>query len=105
MTLYRRLFVNNAYNVSIEVTTETVGAAAAEIVAVPMVGRKSITLQNSSNFSVWLGHDSGVTADDGAAGGIEIKKNTSYTDDFGEDIDLFLIAGGAGHTVKVLEKG
>ena len=31
--LYRRVWVNNAYNVAIEVTTETVGATAAEIVS------------------------------------------------------------------------
>jgi len=103
--LYRRQWVNKSYNVEIEVTTETVGAAAGEIVATPMAGRTNMTIQNASNNSVWLGHDAAVTADDAATGGIEIKKNISYTDDFGENIDVFLISDGAGRTVKVLEKG
>jgi len=103
--LYRRQWVNNSYNVAIEITTETVGATAAEIVATPLAGRKSITIQNASTNSIWLGHSAGVTADDAATGGLEIKKNTSYTDDFGENINLFLISDGAGRTVKVFEKG
>jgi len=103
--LYRRQFVNKSYNVGIEMTTETVGATAAEIVATPMAGRMSMTIQNASNASVWLGHAGTVTANDASTGGLEIKKNNSYTDDFGENIDVFLISDGAGRSVKVLEKG
>ncbi len=103
--LYRRTWVNKSYNVGIEVTTETVGATAAEIVSTPMAGRTSMTIQNASSNSVWLGHSNAVTADDTATGGLEIPKNASYTDDFGENIDVWMISDGAGRTVKVLEKG
>jgi len=103
--LFRRQFTNHAYNVEIEMTTETVGTSAAEIVSTPMVGRMSMTIQNASNSSVWLGHDAGVTSDDASTGGLEIKKNTSYTDDFGENINVFMIANAVSRTVKVLEKG
>jgi len=103
--LYRRTWTNDSYNVEIEVTTEVVGSSAAEIVATPMAGRTSMTIQNASNNSVWLGHDAGVTADDTATGGLEIKKNASYTDKFGENINIFLISDGASRDVKVLEKG
>ncbi len=102
---YRRTYVNNAYNVAIEITTETVTGTAAEIVATPMAGRKAMTIQNSTNDSVWLGHDTNVTADDAATGGFEIKKNAIFHDDFGENINVWMIAGGAGRTIKVLEKG
>jgi hypothetical protein len=103
--LYRRTWVNNSYNIDLKISREIVGATAAEIVSTPMAGRTSITIQNASNDSVWLGHDGTVTADDSATGGLEIKKNSSYTDSFGENIDIFLISDGAGRNVKVLEKG
>lgn len=103
--LYRRMYTSDRFNVGHKVTRETVGATAAQIVATPFAGRKAVTIQNVSSSSLWLGTDNTVTADDTATGGIEIPKNASYTDDFGEDIDIWLISDGAGKTAKVHEKG
>lgn len=103
--MYRRTFVNNCYNVGHKTSIATIGATAAEIVATPLAGRKNITIQNLSSASIWLGEDNTVTADDAATGGVEIPKGSSYTDDFGENIDIWLISNGAGRVVKIHEKG
>jgi len=103
--IYRRTFVNKAYNVAHKVTNATIGATAAEIVATPSAGRTNLTIQNVSTSSVWLGTDNTVTADNAATGGILIPKNSSYSDDFGVNLDLWLISDGAGRAVKIHEKG
>ena len=102
---YRRTFVSTAYNVGHEVTTETIGATASQIVATPLAGRMNMTIQNRSNSSLWLGFDNTVTADNTSTGGIEIPKQASYTDAFGENLNVWLISDGAGKIVKVHEKG
>jgi len=103
--LYRRTWTNSAYNVGHKVSLGTIGATAAEIVSTPLAGRTGITIQNVSVQSVWLGHSNAVTADNTATGGIEIPKNSSYSDSFGENIDLWLISDGAGRLIKIHEKG
>jgi len=103
--MYRRTFVNNAFNVGHKTSIATVGIAAAEVAATPFPGRKAMTIQNVSNASIYLGEDNTVTADDAATGGIEIPKGSSYTDDFGENIDIWLISAAAGKIAKIHEKG
>ena len=98
--LYRRTWVNNSANIAIKTTAETVGTSAAQIVAVPLAGRKTVTLQNEGSVDVFFG-PTGVTV----ATGMKISKKSSATYEFSEDIDIFMISGSAAQNVRVLEAG
>ena len=97
--LYRRTWVNTSRNVAILNTAATVGTTAAEVLASPLSGRREVTIQNQSQGSVYIGSSAGVTT----ANGIEIPKNASATYEFGEDINIFMIADNASSDVVFLE--
>ena len=99
--LYRRVWINDSANIAILNTAVTVGVAAAQVVAAPLAGRRTVTLQNEGSVSVYFGSSAGVTT----ANGLKVSKKSSATYDFGEDIDIFMISGSAGQDVRILEAG
>lgn len=99
MDLYRQVFVRDSHDVAAVFTEETVGATAAEILATPTAGRKTVLLQNQSNDDIWLGFDNTVAVDNG----IKIPKNASMEFKFGASIDLWCISSGAGKVLGCIE--
>jgi hypothetical protein len=97
--LYRRLHINDAFNVGFQTASATVTTTAAEVAATPLDGRKEVTIQNRGSASVFLGHNASVSS----ANGITIPKRTSATYRFGESIDIFLIAASGSQDVRILE--
>lgn len=94
--LYRRVFINNASNVSVASQIVTVGATA---VALPqLAGRNRIVLQNRSDKPIYVG-PSGVTT----ASGLMIDKGATWTDQIGEAVALYAISSAAGKSLCVLE--
>ena len=97
---YRRAYVNDSFNVGHKNTAETVGIAAAEIVAIPMAGRTEVTMTNFGTRTAYYG-PTGVTV----ANGTPIPKNATATERYGEGVAIFMIADAAGQDIRVLEKG
>lgn len=97
--LYRQLFVRDSHDRAIQVTQDDVTTTAAEVLATPLAGRKTILIQNKGSKEVYIGHTSGVTAADG----IEIPKHASMEFKFGEAINIFMIAASGTQDVRFLE--
>lgn len=85
-----------------EVTKETIGATAVEIVATPLANRKQVHIQNISNNPLYFGYTSGVTVS-GATQGWEIPKFGEIFRDLDSTVDMWLIAGSAGNECIVEE--
>jgi len=96
--LFRRTWVNDSANIAIKSTAETVETTIAEIVSAPLVGRRFVTIQNEGSADVFVGA-TGITT----ATGAKISKRSSATFQWGEDINIFMIASSAGQDVRVLE--
>jgi len=99
--LYRRTWVNTSRNIAILNTAATVTTTAAEVLASPLAGRREVTIQNEGNSDVYVGSSAGVTS----ANGIKISKNSSATFEWGEDINIFMIAASGSQDVRFLEAG
>ena len=99
--LYRRLWINDSANIGINTEAATVTTTAAEVLASPLGGRRTVTIQNRGSASVFL-LESGATA---KTDGIEIPKKSSATYQFGEDINIFLVADSGSQDVRLLEAG
>jgi hypothetical protein len=100
MDLYRRFYVNDAAHMRIKNTAEAIGTTASEIVATPLAGRKKITIQNLSSNVIYIGFDNTVTV----SNGLQLPKNSSFSEALGENVDVWLIANsGASNDVRVLE--
>lgn len=80
-----------------------VGVSAVEIKvgASRLAGRKSVTLYNNSNQTVFWGYTSGVTT----SSGTPIEKSQFVTWEVGEDLAVFVIAATAGNNVRITEAG
>lgn len=97
--MYRRQYVNTSYAVGLKTSSATVTTTAAEVLATPLAGRRSVTIQNKGNQSVFLVH-SGATA---KTDGLEIPKYASATFEFSDVIDMFLVADSGSQDVRLLE--
>lgn len=97
--LYRRTWVNTSRNIAILNSAATVTTSAAEVLASPLAGRREVTIQNEGNKAVYVGSSAGVTS----ANGIKISKNSSATFEWGEDINIFMIADSGSQDVRFLE--
>lgn len=97
--LYRRVWVNNSANIAMNTEAVSVTTTAAEVLATPLGGRKTITFQNRGNQSVFLLESAGTAK----AQGIEIPKFSSATYDIGEDINVFLVSDSGSQDVRLLE--
>lgn len=99
--LYRRTWVNTSRNVAMLNSAATVTTTAAQVLASPLAGRREVTIQNEGSQAVYIGSSAGVTA----ANGIKVSKNSSATFEWGEDIDIFMIAASGSQDVRFLEAG
>lgn len=98
--LYRRLHINQAFNVGWQVTTATVGTSEAELAGTPLDGRKSVIIQNvSNNRDVYVRGVTGVST----SNGICIPALASMEFMLGESLNIFAIADGAGADVRIVE--
>lgn len=99
--LYRRTYVNTSYNIGIKTSAASVTTTAAQVLATALAGRRSVTIQNKGNQSVFLVH-SGATA---KTDGLEIPKYASATFEMAEDIDIYMVADAGTQDVRFLEAG
>lgn len=97
--LYRRTWVNTSYNIGMNTVSATVTTTAAEVLAVPLGGRRSVTIQNLGSQAVFLLETAGTAKTDG----VSIPKNSSATFDIGPDIDIFLVADSGSQDVRLME--
>lgn len=97
--LYRRTWVNTSRNIAILNSQANVTGTAAQVLASPLAGRREVTIQNEGSQDVYIGSSAGVTT----ANGIKVSKRSSATYEFGEDIDIFMIADSGTQDVRFLE--
>jgi hypothetical protein len=84
------------------VSQNTVDTTAELVVASALVGRRKILIQNTSgNRTVFIGHDSSVTA----ANGIRLSAGSAIELDLAEGVDIYAIANGAGADLRIAELG
>lgn len=97
--LYRRLHINEAYNVGWQVNAATVTTTAAEIAATPLDGRKYVTVQNNGSQDIAVGTSGAVTF----ANGLIVPKKSSASFAWGESLDIYAIADSGSQDVRVAE--
>jgi hypothetical protein len=76
-----------------------VAVTAAQVLVSPLANRKSVTIQNEGNQSVYIGSSAGVTS----SNGIKISKNSSATFNWGPNIAIFMISASGSQSVRFLE--
>lgn len=99
--MYRRLWVNESYNVAGNYGSTTVGITAVEIASTPTAGRKYIEVQNLGSKPVYYGYDSSVTT----SNGMRISRGAVKEIALGEDLNLWMISGTAGQDIRYSELG
>lgn len=79
----------------------TVGTSAVEakVGASPLANRKTLTVHNNSNSTIYWGYTSGVTT----ANGTPLYKDQFAVWDVGPGTSVYLIAGSAGNETRVTE--
>lgn len=96
--LYRRIFVNDAPNISMTAASVSVGLTEVALPASALAGRTRIMIQNKGDKSIYLG-PTGVTT----ASGIEVSKGGTFTMELGQAIALFGISSAAAQDVRVVQ--
>lgn len=99
MDLYRRVFTNNSAAIGVQVSQATVTDTAAEVLAVPLAGRKEVIIQNAGTRDVAIGHSAAVTY----ANGLVIPRGNSVTLEVTDVIDLFMISETGSQDVRFFE--
>lgn len=84
---------------TINTEAATVTTTAAEVLASPLAGRRFVTIQNKGSQSVFILDSAGTAKTDG----IEVPKNASATYEFGENVNIFLVADSGSQDVRLLE--
>jgi hypothetical protein len=97
--LYRRTWVNTSRNIAMLNSQDDVTTTAAQVLTSPLAGRREVTIQNEGSQAVYVGSSAAVTS----SNGIKISKNSSATFEFGEDINIFMIADSGTQDVRFLE--
>lgn len=97
--MYRRLWVNSAPNIGFNVASATVTTTAAELASSPLAGRMKIEVQNLGNQAIYVGHSNAVTS----SNGYRISAGATAVFEFGEDLDLWAIAGSGSQNVRILQ--
>lgn len=98
---FRRILINQTFNIGAQISIPFVGSPAARIDSTPLAGRKKIILVNIGSRSMFLGFTSGLTVNNG----LEIEKDSIFDEFFGEGIPLFLISAGNGTNAVFMEMG
>jgi hypothetical protein len=83
-----------------EVTAETVGTTALQLVSTPLANRAKITIQNLANRDMWIGVDNAVVAGSGYL--IPAKGENSF--DWDDTVQVWAIGAVAAMDVRVLEE-
>lgn len=83
--------------------TLTVGTSAIEVRvgSTRLENRKSVTLYNSSNNTIYWGYTSGVTTSNGTP----IAKNQYIEWSIGDQLPIYVIAASSGNVVRITEAG
>lgn len=83
--------------------TLTVGTTAVEVRVGTsrLENRKSVTLYNSSNNTIYWGYTSGVTVSNGTP----IARNQYVEWSIGDQLPIFVIAATTGNVVRITEAG
>lgn len=97
--LYRRQYVNNAPNISWKATTENATAAAVQVLATALPGRKKIIIQNKGTKKVFVGNDNTVTT----TSGFEIPANSTWEIDFGQNLQVWVISESGTQALRLVE--
>jgi hypothetical protein len=101
---YRRLWINSASAVGGTTSVKVVNTTAALLVTVPLGGRTRFLLQNKGDEVVYLGFQSGVTADDNTTtGGFELSCGDFMSLEIADCLELYAIVATGTSTVKIME--
>ena len=95
---YRRVYINDAPNISAACVAVSVGTSEAALPAANLAGRTRMLVQNNGNVSIYVG-PTGVTT----ATGIEVSKGSTLALEAGQAINLFAISTLAAQDVRVFE--
>jgi len=98
---YRRIYVNDSYQIGLKNSAATVSTTAAELASTPLAGRREIEIYNNSNKPIYLGFDNTVTS----VNGFPIQPCSSYVVELGEDLDIWAIGEVASQNVRLIEIG
>ena len=97
--LRRQLFTRDSHDVGWQVSTATVGTSEVELASSPLVGRKTVIIQNLGAKEIFIRSVTGVSV----ANGIQIPKYASMEFKFGEALNIFAISSAAGNDIRVIE--
>lgn len=100
--LYRRVYINDAPNISLDSTAVTVGTTAVALPTTALAGRTRIMIQNVSGNPIFVGPSDVTTS--GATQGLQIAKGATLALELGQGVSLYGIAGSAGNSVIVFEQ-
>lgn len=95
--LYRRVFINDAPNISVSSAAVTVGTSAV-VLGTAIAGRTRVMVQNNGDKPIFVG-PTGVTT----SSGLEVSKGGTLALELGEAVDLYGISTNAGQDVRVLQ--
>jgi hypothetical protein len=98
---YRRIYVNDSYNIGLKNSAATITTTAAQIAASPLAGRREIEIYNNSNKPMYVGFDNTVTT----STGFPIHVGSSYCVEAGEDLAVWLIGEVASQNARIIEIG
>lgn len=96
--MYRRVYINDAPNVSADINAVSVATTEVSLSATPLAGRTRIIVQNSGSNSIFVG-PTGVLI----STGIEVSKGGTLSLELGEDVELFGICASGTQDTRVLE--
>lgn len=98
--LYRRVYVNDSYNIAMLATAVNVTNTAVELIPTALGGRRQMVIQNLSNREIFIGPANTVTT----ANGFRIAAGATIGLDLGPNVTVWAIAANAGpFGVRVLE--
>lgn len=100
MDLYRRVFVNDSYNVAWKVTKVTVANTATQVAATALVGRRMVNIINKSGKKVWIKNANTVATDETS---VEIDNNASAEFLLGEALPIYAIVASGTADIAVME--
>lgn len=97
--LYRRVYVKTASNISGDSNAVSVAATATQLDETPLAGRSRVYIQNLGSGDIYLGFSNAVTTSDG----LRIAKGSYFSDEIGEDVELWAISSSGTNDVRFLE--
>jgi hypothetical protein len=96
--LYRRVYINDAPNVSLLAAAITVGTTAVALPASPLAGRTRLLIQNRGGQSIFVGGSSVTTSS-----GMEVTKGATMTLEAGPALAFYAISGSPGNDIRIIE--